>query len=100
MAKIEDKVAELDGVLNTIGAGVAGVQGDVATLSAEIQALKDQIGAGGNLTPEQEAAFDAAIVKARAAADALDALDQMNPATPSAPVEPPAEPAPEVPPSA
>lgn len=85
MAKVEDKINELNGVLETIGASVTGVQSDVSSLSTEIQSLKDQIASGGGLTPAQEAAFDAAIVKARSAADALAALDSLNPATPPAP---------------
>jgi len=83
MAKVEDKIAELDGVLSIIGSGVAGVQGDVASLTSEIAALKDQLANAGTLTPALEASFDAVINKAKGAADALTALDALNPATPT-----------------
>jgi phage shock protein A len=83
MARIEDKLDALNTALTNIGNGVTGVQGDVTQLGTDIQTLKDQLANAGTLTPEQEAAFDAAITKATDAATALSALDALNPATPA-----------------
>jgi TolA-binding protein len=77
MTKIEDKLTEVSNVLDSVAAGVANLQGDVSTLNGEIQSLKDQL--SGNLTPEQEAAFDSVIAKATALKTAVDALDALTP---------------------
>lgn len=81
MAKVEEKVAEAMAVLESMGTSIVGVKGDIEAQTAEIASLKDQLAQAGNLTPEQEAAFDALIQKGKEQAAALSDLDAQNPAT-------------------
>lgn len=85
MSMIDDKVAELNGVLTDISTSVQGVSGDVQTLMDQVEALK---AAQGALTTEQAAAVDAVIATAQGIKNSLGDLDARNPAAAPAPVEP------------
>lgn len=84
MSTVEEKVAELNGVLDNIGTSVTGVMNDVNELMNQIGLLKDQLNQG-QLSAEQAAALDAVISRASTVKDNLATIDAMNPATPPAP---------------
>lgn len=56
MATLEEKLAE---VTQAVGAGVALVSGQVAAVETQVEALFALVAGSGQLTPEQEAAFEA-----------------------------------------
>lgn len=72
MAKLEDLEAALDAIPPVI----AKIAADEAVLMAEIQALKDQIAAGGTIT---EAQLQSALDKAVAIKGGLDSVDATVP---------------------
>lgn len=65
MSKITDFVETTNSVLADTSASLNNIAGDVSGLKADIQALKDQIAAGGsNLTPEDQQALDGLLASA------------------------------------
>jgi hypothetical protein len=79
MATLEDLTA----VADQIKGAIAGAQ---ERISADVQALKDQIAALPDLSPEDQAALDAAVVSLQESVATLSAIDPV----PDAPAEPPA----------
>lgn len=94
MAKVEDKLAELEAAQAAksaeISASLDGIKGDIETQSAEIAALKQAvIGAGSNpgeLSPELVARFDALKTSIDSVAQKAADLDAALPV--AAPVDP------------
>lgn len=94
MAKVEDKLAELEAAQAAksaeISASLDGIKGDIATQSAEIAALKQAvIDAGSNpgeLSPELVARFDALKTSIDSVAQKAADLDAALPV--AAPVDP------------
>jgi hypothetical protein len=69
---------ELTGILGTISTEVDKVSADTDNLLAKLAAIPT-----GGLTPEQQAAIDAAVVSATAIRDRLTALDDKVPDAPA-----------------
>mgnify|MGYP001557847213 CR=1 FL=1 len=76
MATVQEKLTLVQGQLDTITSAVDGITGDVASLKAQILALQNSL---GQLTPEQEAAFDAVIATMTSLATRTAALDAETP---------------------
>jgi hypothetical protein len=90
MAKVEEKLAEMEAVFGPLATALPGIKGDLQTLtaslatqSAEIAALKQTIQDGqsnpGELSPEIAARFDALIQSVKEAATAATELDAQLP---------------------
>lgn len=76
MSKISDFSDAVTAHLDRQDAAVAGLQGDVANLEAQIEALQNST---GEISPEDQALLDAIQNRAGSIADKLDALDALTP---------------------
>lgn len=83
MAKIEEVQAAQAAADEALSAALARVKEDIDGQAAEIQALKDQIAAGGTVT---EAQLDPILERAQSFKAKLDALDPV-PNSPAGPAE-------------
>ena len=87
MARVEDKLAELEAAQSAkaaeLSAALDGIQGDLSTQAAEIEALKQAvIDAGSNpgeLSPELAARFDALKTSLDTVVQKAEALDAILP---------------------
>ena len=82
MSAISDFATQLSAFQDRQDAAVAGLQGDVDNLTAQIAALQNSAGA---ITPADQALLDGIQARAKTVSDKLDALDALTP-----PVTPPA----------
>ena len=78
--QIMSTLEELNAVLATIGSEVDKVSADTTNLLAQLAAIPP-----GGLTPEQQAAIDAAVASATSIATRLQALDDSVPDVPPTP---------------
>ena len=80
MERLMSTFADLQTSLDAVAADVAIVKTDVETLLAKLAAIPP-----AGLTPEQQAALDAAVTQAQAIATSLGAINaEVNPAAPAA----------------